>query len=329
MDDLFSEYTLVSLEATDSSLVANPRKIILKNDVVFILDRGMIFQFSINGVFLSVLDRRGRGPQEYLGIDDFCISDEEIIIWDRKGKSLFRYSLENKYINRYKLDNYIATIYLLDNNKVLFLSAYEPRDEYKFIIRDLETMDLIASFYPINKAQISYRHFMGQENYYMYNGTLLFHEPMNNYIYKIENQEFKPIYYIDIFGQNPPDKFWGKKYKNIIDIHTIAHNKGYRYGIPMYAESDVQIIFSFFYEDKYRLCRYLKETGESVQPETIILFRTVPALKWIDLHANSEDHVIFSIENSVFFDDHCMPYVKELSLLSNNDNPVICIAKLK
>ena len=329
IDEIFAACTFVNLEATDSSLV-DPWHIVLRNDVIYISDRSRIFQFSTDGEHLRTLNRRGRGPGEYLGISDFVISDEEIIIWDRNGRTLFKYSLENRYIDSYKLDDYISTIYIIDKNRILLSSAYSRNDEYKFRIRNLETMDLITSFYPINQAHTSYRHFMGETNYYVYNNVLLFHESMSNYVYKIENHEFNPAYHIDIYGQNPPDEFWNREYEDVGEVRKIARERGYCFGIPMYAESDKQILFSFEYENKSMLCRYLKETGESIQWEKIILFQNMPAVEsgWIGKSMDSEDHFLV-LDSGDFFDDNGMPYVEELSHLSNNGNPVICIAKLR
>jgi len=328
IDDIFSEYKFVCLEATDSSLVGDSRKIVVKNDVIYVLDDQKIIQFSIQGGYLRTLDKLGRGPHEYLGIWDFCIFGDEIIIWDQKSRSLFRYSLDNTYIDSFKLDDFAATICPIDKDRLLFSSNYQQNDEFKFMIRDLRTMNLLSSFYPINKAQINYRHFMGQQNYYAYKNTLLFHEPMNNFIYKIEDYECKPVYCIDIYGQNPPIGFWEQEYEYVGEARRIAQEKRYCYGLPVFAESNEQIIFSFQCEDKYLLCTYLKETGKSVQSEKMRLFPCMPACKIGGMCSDSEDCFLLILESGDFFKDG-IPYVDELSYIFNNGNPVICIAKLK
>ena len=167
IDEIFDEYMFVGLEATDSSLIGEPGKIVLKDGIIYVLDRGRLVQFTINGSYLRTLDRRGRGPQEYLGIDDFVIENEEIIIWDRNSKTLLRYSLDNEFINRFVLNDFASTIYLIEKDRIMFSSAYQSKDEYKFVIRDMNTMSLVANFFPISKEQKSYRHFVGQDNYFV------------------------------------------------------------------------------------------------------------------------------------------------------------------
>ena len=333
IDKIFVDYKFISLEDTESSLVGSPKKIILKNDVIFVSDGRNLFQFTTTGKHIRTLSRRGGGPQEYISIWDFIISDNEILIWDQNSRKIIRYSLENTYINSYSLDYFAASIYLIDKDKVLFSSSYQNNDTYKFIVCDLETMDIIASFHPIDKAQTTYRHIMYQDNFYVYKNCLFFHELMNNYIYEINNYEFKPVYYIDIYGQNPPEKFWKKKYENVGDIQVIAQRNGYRYGVPVYAESENQVIFSFYYDDISLLCSYLKKTKESIQSEKLILFQGVPAIyvSRIRFNTDSEDFFLLAIESEAFYEDidNNIPYVKELSYLPNNGNPVICIAKLK
>ena len=333
IDSVFVDYKFISLEDTDSSLIGFPKKIVLKNDMIFVSDGRYLFQFTTDGKHLRTLDRRGGGPQEYVSIWDFIVSDKEILIWDQNSRKMIRYSLENTYINSYILDYFAASIYLIDNDKVLFSSSYQGNDEYKFIIRDLETMEIIASFHQINKAQTTYRHIMYQDNYYVYKNVLLFHELMNNYIYEINNHEFKPVCYIDIYGQNPPEEFWEKKYESVRDIQIIAQRNGYRYGIPIYAESENQVIFSFRHDDIALLCSYLKKTKESIQSDKLILFQGVPAIdvSRIRFNTDSEEVFLLAIESEAFYEDidNDIPYAKELSYLSNNGNPVICIAKLK
>ena len=70
---------------------------------------------------------------------------------------------------------------------------------------------------------------------------------MNNYIYKIKDQEFVPKYYIDVYSQNPPDEFWEREYEYAGEARKLANENGYCYGTPLYAESDVQIVMFFQY----------------------------------------------------------------------------------
>jgi hypothetical protein len=172
---------------------------------------------------------------------------------------------------------------------------------------------------------------MYQDNYYVYKNVLLFHELMNNYIYAINNYEFKPVYYIDIYGQNPPEEFWKKEYEHVGDIQAIAQRNGYCYGVPVYAESENQVIFSFYRDNISLLCGYIKRTKESIQSEKLILFQGVPAIdvSRIRFNTDSEDTFLLAIESGAFYEDNDIPYAKELSYLSNNGNPVICVAKLK
>jgi len=329
IDDIFSEYEFVSLEATDSSLLGFLSKIVLKNNIFFVSDGRRIIQFSIHGDYLRTLDMRGRGPQEYLGITDFVISEEAIIIWDQNDKTVLRYSLDNKFIDKQKLEDFIATIHMIGKDKLLFSSAYPRGADYKFMIRDVETMELLANFCPIDESQITYRHFMGQQNYYEYKNTLLFHEPMNNYIYKIENFECMPIYYMDIYGQNPPDEFWSKEYQDIREVREKAQQNRYCFGVSVYAESDKQIFFCFDVENKSRRCIYAKETGESVQFDKFSLHPSIPPVGIMGIYAYSDDYFLLELESDVFYDDNGDPYVAELSHLKHSGNPVICIAKLK
>ena len=110
IDEIFADYKFISLEDTDSSLVGSLKKVVLKNDVIFVSDGNNLFQFTTNGKHLRTLDSRGGGPQEYLSIWDFIVSDKEILIWDQNSRKIIRYSLENTYINSKSLDHFAINI---------------------------------------------------------------------------------------------------------------------------------------------------------------------------------------------------------------------------
>lgn len=82
-EDVEPEFDIFALETTDSCLVGGICRIIYTNDLYYILDNNsVIFIFNPQGKFVSKLDKKGRGPDEYVHIRDFTVVGENIWLYD-------------------------------------------------------------------------------------------------------------------------------------------------------------------------------------------------------------------------------------------------------
>lgn len=104
--DLFSTIDIIPLETLDSSLISSTDKIIQHHDKIFILDKTqqILFIFNETGKFLWKLDKAGRGPTEYLGIEDIVINPEteNIEIISSPGQYII-YDPNGNFIQAYKI----------------------------------------------------------------------------------------------------------------------------------------------------------------------------------------------------------------------------------
>lgn len=86
---------VVPLETTGKALIGLVGKILLlPNGNVLIKSTASMFMFSPKGKFLFQIGKNGRGPEEYLTIDDVCLSQDarELGFWD--GCEVVKYSTE-------------------------------------------------------------------------------------------------------------------------------------------------------------------------------------------------------------------------------------------
>jgi hypothetical protein len=86
----------IQLETTPESLVGNVNKIIKSGDEFYILsDDRRVLHFDGRGKYLSSLDKRGGGPEEYAMLSDFevCKTDGETAIWLSDFDKLRKYVL--------------------------------------------------------------------------------------------------------------------------------------------------------------------------------------------------------------------------------------------
>ena len=95
---------IVPLEATEESLLANIFRMLILPDGNFIIPGEQLLVFNPEGKYLFSLGQHGRGPEEYNGNVDFCLSQNGKEIWILTStEELVGYDIESrKFIRRIK-----------------------------------------------------------------------------------------------------------------------------------------------------------------------------------------------------------------------------------
>jgi len=81
-------------------------QLMIFNDKIYILDINFkkIFIFNTDGKIVHIIDDKGGGPKEYIGIGTMCISKKDscLIVSDRLSMHLLYYSLDGNFIRKEK-----------------------------------------------------------------------------------------------------------------------------------------------------------------------------------------------------------------------------------
>ena len=105
LDSIFENFRYVKLETTEISLIGNYDKILIENDIIFILDKSnlqqSIFSFDMKGKFLFKVNARGRGPGEYLEISDFYVDKELKYIGVLFRSKILKYNFKGEFIGEF------------------------------------------------------------------------------------------------------------------------------------------------------------------------------------------------------------------------------------
>ena len=98
--DIFTDFRVIPLETTDSSLIA-PRfaKYVLKDSLIFVKSMNDVVIFDNNGKFLNRLSRVGHGPEEYDQILDIDIVSKYNEIWVSFSRGIVRYDISTLKFN--------------------------------------------------------------------------------------------------------------------------------------------------------------------------------------------------------------------------------------
>ena len=109
VDDLLpyiDSVEVVPLETTGKALIGLVGKILLlPNGNVLIKSTASMFMFSPEGKFLFQIGKNGRGPEEYLTIDDVCLSQDARELWILGGCEIVKYSTDTgRFIRKTTLE---------------------------------------------------------------------------------------------------------------------------------------------------------------------------------------------------------------------------------
>ena len=331
VNDIFSNVEYIQLELNEDNPIGPVDQIEVVDNIIYLSDGKTLFQYSLDGKYLCSLNRHGRGPSEYINIKKFYVHNDYIYIIDRNAK-LLKYSTDNKFIISKKIEFYPASCIVKDD-KLLLTTAYQ-NEVNKFHVYNTQTLEEIQSFCPVQQSEIQWKHSMLQHNFYVYEDCLLYYEPMNNTILRIdiETMSVTPYHNLHFKEGNPPENFWKGTFDNVMDFYDTAAKKGYNVGAYSYCENRNYIFFSYFSGEQYTSCLYSKKNSRAVSFQKIALHEKIPAIHTAEMRYNFKDeqHQYIVISDSKIFNEQGEPYVKDLlSNNSSNGNPIILKVNLR
>lgn len=146
-DSVFSSVKYIPLETTKESLMYEIFKLQIINNNIYILDakQHVIMLFDNNGRFLNKINRTGKGPGEYLSIDDFFVRDSFIYILSSSSQKILIFDQALKHIKSFKTDAFPSRMEYVYNNLFVY-NCFNSRDLKNFHIFDLESGKLKSKF---------------------------------------------------------------------------------------------------------------------------------------------------------------------------------------
>jgi len=211
-DELCDSIWKVQLETNKNCLIAYCDRLLIKNRRIIVFDRSQssVFIFNAEGKYLSKIHSIGKGPGEYLSIEEVYInSKEELVLIDPSISKRFVYSLEGEFLSEEKI------------GRNAFYSMYELKDGGSVTVKgkkwgeDSNTMNnsLICTtpsmdklYFLPNEGELKIK-VIAPDSYIMDTGDeILIHLPFSNKIYELKDYELYERYEFDFLGKSLPDK---------------------------------------------------------------------------------------------------------------------------
>ena len=221
----------VFLETNDSSILQGIDKLKIEDDVIYIADGDVLQMFGKkDGKWLGKIDRQGRGPGEYMYINDFDVYESEIyvltgdriIVYDNLGSALRTVKL------KYAYDKFC----IIDRGRIWLYSSRSNDGKFNFVLIDpSEDSKVLAKYDPFEENE-SYlfsdnRPFFGEESGFVYTAQIY-----DNIVYRLSEDEYEPVYEFDINLKNrvTQEELHGsgyeklsEKYKNEESLRNIEY----------------------------------------------------------------------------------------------------------
>lgn len=163
-DSLFENVVYIPLETTINNLIINIDKAIVRDSLIYILDKKQkeLFVFNIQGKYIKKLDRQGAGGKGYyLNVFDFQIENDLIYLLCTSNKSIMIYNLNFEYLDEIKLNGSFTCFEFFENYIYLYGDYTQESLNNIFVLK--RNNDLYAQYSPFPKQQLG----VGYNGYYL------------------------------------------------------------------------------------------------------------------------------------------------------------------
>lgn len=193
---------------------------------IFITDKKKLLVFDFHGKFLNKIGNQGKGPGEYVSIDNFTLlpSDSLVAIFSHSQQKVFLYTFDNVFLKSFDVKFWPTALSTLNKTYLLFANPKGRRD-----LSDYFTMSVIDKKGEllgrlINsqwEKKIEQKHKIGlciMDNFYNFLDTLSYWEFQYDTIWRVPNKnKTYPRYYINTGKDKLPFNLLLESEKNNAD----------------------------------------------------------------------------------------------------------------
>jgi hypothetical protein len=267
-------------------------------------------------------------------IIDFTLGKNgELAINDGNRRRILFYTDDDRFILTYPYPNDLEprNIEYLNDSLLVLQSDVSGKNEFDLI--NPNSNILLNSYSPIKPAYISAA---SHGRYVRYNGKLLWHEPLNNNICELTADSAKIRYTIDVDGRTPPQDFWlkdtaRKEKKEWTELIREHRQKGYIDNIMFFSETDETILLRFSGQNDTFDGTYALVDKETRQSTVIDMINFDGSFLWNpkQMYAQADGWIIIPIPPDLLLQEPQGDIAKQFPGLQPDDNPILCVAKLR
>ncbi len=138
LSDITDSVTYIPLKTNYNLPIAEIQEVRTTDDFIFCLDtQQKLFCFNRNGDFITLIGKRGEGPEEYINIADFDVDGRkgEVYLFDLQRHFIMVYNVDGRFSRRIKLpDNILNIAKYYDSQFIAYAPEYLGNERDKLII---------------------------------------------------------------------------------------------------------------------------------------------------------------------------------------------------
>ena len=334
-NEIINSYRFVRLGATKTP-VGEIEKTIISDKYIILVDTEQaktIFVFNHKGEIISEICRNGRGPQEYIFINDVALLDykgqEAIAVADSQQEKLLLYNIKGEYITSFEFNFYFESIAQCGKSWLCTTSgdndsseAFKGRNDAKSLLVFTDNdMKIKSSALP---SPFVREDFVTPE--IVTNGDMVAIMPkFHDTLYRVAEGQISPAYRFDIsaFGGVTKTDNWStnellKNFKNLVHIYEVRETNNHIY---------IEVCKKESFIDNYI---YNKNSGKSYRIKNGKGVASLAEVMCYDFCATYKDEFVAitdAYEIAEFNEEY--PDKAVFKDITDEDNPVIMFCTLK
>ena len=246
---------VIPLETTDQSLLAWVDRVIITDTLYSFSSDNSIYTFNQNGKFLFKIAHQGRGPGEYLVLDDFYIDeDNHYYILDNNSFKIIEYSPKGEFVDEINTGLFGLAFTKISNDlwAIYIGSSKSPSSHCRLNYFSKQERKIIHEFIEISDNELNWSHIKDNNNFIPRDSkNLFFTYSLNDTIYQLTEKELIPCYRFECGKHQMPQKMLKDSYNDVTDFIETIKNHDYVARITPVFLTNKEIMFGFQYQDNY------------------------------------------------------------------------------
>jgi hypothetical protein len=335
MSSFASEVKYLPLESTENCIIVGGPRFFHYDSFIIVCAHRQIMVFNAeNGKFIRQISDHGHGPSEFVNSTGSYLKNGEIIItavgWDSE---LIEFSIDGKMVNKIKASNYPREkAWLTDDLYVFNYIKRSNSDSVLLQVYDSKNAKVLKTFKDDREFLKTNRIGYCGAFFHRHNSQLFMKECFMDTIFRITKQKMLPVYVFNSGKFSPP--YYEKDKADLSQFHFIN---------PI-IQSDNWLFFVLHFKKQIYNCFFDKRTQQvsisyGIKTENIGYENDVDGfVPFIPQTLNENNELVgyvYPYRIRQWFNDNpdkaakLSPELKKFRNISNNDNPVLMLVKLK
>lgn len=203
IDSLIKEFEVIPLETNDSSLISSIHQLYVTDKYFYIVNGRMdkVCIFDMKGKFVNSIKNKGKGPNEYISINNFEIDihHRKLLLSDSFSKRIFIYDETGNLQKTLSLDFIPYQIVPAGNGMFfnLYAGSNKCYEDEKLESYHVHVMDSLGRIFKTMLPDQTLKRIDLKSSFttnYMPDGAVLYNPILSDTIYKISPDSVSPLY---------------------------------------------------------------------------------------------------------------------------------------